>query len=63
MPNFSDLYCGRIAILQIDDNILLLLLLLLLILIIKITETRRSDPNATVIVVPLPSIQYVYWKK
>ena len=30
---FSDLYCGRTAILQIDDNILLLLLLLLLLIL------------------------------
>ena len=34
MPNFWDLYWGRTAILQIEDNILLLLLLLLLLLIL-----------------------------
>ena len=36
MADFLDLYCGRTAILQIDDNILLLLLLLLI--------KRRSEP-------------------
>ena len=32
MPNFLDLYCGRTAILYINNNILLLLLILILIL-------------------------------
>ena len=42
MPNFLDLYWGRTAILQIDDNILLLLLLLILILCHRRHRHRHS---------------------
>merc|ERR1712238_500891 len=47
-PIFSDLYCGRTAILQIDDNLLLLILILILILqIIEMYVGRDSIVSRT----------------